>query len=356
MTDVHGAAPRTVEAHFWLPDEPGGYVSWDPDEDPQRYPSGLGHGLLELHKRLQARDHPVTIGPRAVAPRPLVLHLETLWDWDHARPDVGVWARAARAARGAPTITVIRGDVPLQFRPSLGRAVSVMPNQSSVARARETWLPLLPQRGLIPRDQGRRGQVRSLAVLAFSENVPEFVTGAAFLEQLDELGVELIRHEFNRGSEAPRWHDLSNVDTVLCVRRDPLGSGFARKPPTKLINAWVAGAIPLVSGREPAYTELARPGEDVLVVESAHDVINALRLLKETSVVQRLEAGARERGLVYSRDRILDRWEGLLARPRDRRPSWDDPVLLAEVARTAAGLTTLSGLRRMRRRIRTYAR
>src|SRR3954453_23202239 len=101
--------------HFWLPDElEPDFTSWDPDSEPQRYASGIGHGLLELYQRLASRGHLNSIGPTPPSgARHVVMHLESALDWERLRLDDRRAAAFLRGAKRAGACTVIRGDVPL---------------------------------------------------------------------------------------------------------------------------------------------------------------------------------------------------------------------------------------------------
>ena len=51
--------------HFWSPDDlAAGAASWDPDAEPQRYSTGVGHNLLELFVRLRTDGACVALGER----------------------------------------------------------------------------------------------------------------------------------------------------------------------------------------------------------------------------------------------------------------------------------------------------
>ena len=81
----------------------------------------------------------------------------------------------------------------------------------------------------------------------------------------------------------------------------------ASKPATRLINAWVAGCIPLAV-REPAYVELARDREDALLFDDLGECGPLLDDLRDSALVKRLERGVTERGIEFSPERTTQRW------------------------------------------------
>lgn len=59
---------------------------------------------------------------------------------------------------------------------------------------------------------------------------------------------------------------------------------YDTKPPTNLINAWLAG-VPFVGGRDSAFTDIATPDEEYLVADSPAQLESALtKLLKNERV------------------------------------------------------------------------
>jgi hypothetical protein len=122
----------------------------------------------------------------------------------------------------------------------------------------------------------------------------------------------LVEHAFGKTTGPPTWNDLASVDCVLCLRVDPWHRGFERKPATKLINTWVAGAIAVI-GDEPAYREVAVPGQDSLMVDRPEEVPRALgRLRADPDLIARLEAGGLAQAERFAPERVLDQWERLL--------------------------------------------
>lgn len=192
--------------------------------------------------------------------------------------------------------------------------VEFVGNRSLITHPFQQWVPPLPQRGLQPRAPERRGRVRSLAFKGNPENVPDELKGSEWENALQAWGVEWLLDVPSRtDGQDQSWHDFSAVDAVLCVRRqdrtDELGSA---KPPTRLVNAWVAGCVPLAA-REPGYAEIGVNGADTLFVDSPRDALPLLdRLANDSDLVARLEAAIDVRGSEFAPARVLKAWRDAL--------------------------------------------
>lgn len=331
---------RARSVHCWTLRPVVGVDGWDPDRDPGRFADAFGHAIVELVVRLRRRGRVVTIGP-VVPPRTdvVVVLLEELVSYDgHVRP--AAVSRLARDAFRRPVV-VVRADVPLGVVPPAFVRTQVMPNRTAIVDGRaQRWVPLLPQRGLVPRDPGRGHTIHTLTCKGFEFNVPAELRAQRFLDAIAGCGVH-----FALDGDPATWPDFRHTDVALCVRRHNDAwddRRHLRKPATKLVNAWVAGAIPLVAP-QAAYLELVRPGEDALVVEGPDGIIAAmLRLRGDRVLVRRLQAGGAERAREFSVDCVLDAWEELLDGDLERAP----------VTTTTAAVVTYgarAGARRARR-------
>jgi hypothetical protein len=306
-----------LPVHFWVPWVDEAFEGWDPDDDPARFPSGLGHGILELYKRLARLGRPVHLGPRVARPSHVVFHLESLWQWQAMAPNRRLLRQLSAQLVRTGVATAIRGDVPLHF--GVRGVTEVMPNRASIRRDNQVWVPLLPQRGLVSRATDRAGRVATAALLGYEANIPPILRSPSFRSAAQELGVTVVEILWTLEDREPRWHDLEQVDCVICVREDVWGAGLERKPATKLINTWVAGSVP-IAGLEPAYAELARPDVDCLMVDGPDGVLDALaRLRRESGLVSRLEEGGRQRAREFAPDRVLAAWDELLFDRKARR-------------------------------------
>jgi hypothetical protein len=300
---------RDGPVHCWTMRPLDGVDDWDPDREPARFADSFGHVVLELFVRLRARGRRITIGPEVRhGSRVVVVLLEELVSYDgHVRP--GALRRLARASFGRSVVGV-RADLPLGVAAPAFVGTEVMPNQASIVDpVRQRWLPLLPQRGLLARDPDRGATVAAVTCKGFEFNLPPEVRDGSLTAALDAIGVQL-----HLDGDPASWPDFRRADVALCMRRDNLDwddPRHLRKPATKLVNAWAAGAIPLVAP-QAGYLELARPGEDALVVTDLDDVVDAVRRLAgDADLVRRLQVGGAERAAELTTERVLDAWEAM---------------------------------------------
>jgi hypothetical protein len=341
------AAGSEAPVHFWTTEvEEADVAAWDPSAEPARFPSGRGHALYELFVRLRARGRPVTLGPTAPSDTHVILTaLECI-----AYHAVGIRPREAfalaRAALRVPRVVCIRINVPYSIATPRFASIDVAPNIITATGPRDRWLPLLPQRGLVARDAGRADELRTIGLKSFGINVPEYIVDGRLGATLEPMGVE-VRVDTEPGD----WPDFETLDAVICDRKpfpEIDGGSLAHKPPTKLVNAWCAGVVPIVAP-EPAYVELAHDGWDAMFADGFEATVAAVaRLCSEPELRRRLFAGVRARSAEFTTDHVLDQWEELL---------WRTPMeahragAVAEMA-ALAGTEARSWVRRSGRRVR----
>lgn len=302
--------------HFWTLRNVESIVEWDPDISPGRHASGWGHSFAEPYVRLRTRGAPVSVGPGAPANSIVVASLEELGEWSG---DI-IPSRAARLAaialRGNPVV-LVRNDYPLDIEVPASVSLELLPNRSSCATRPGLPMPPLPQRGLVRRDLTRGTVLESVALKSMPANLPTWLPKVERMLRAIEMSIRV-------DSSPDNWPDFSTVDVALCARRrhpvyDP-DHTYLRKPPTKLVNAWVAGAIPVVFPEEP-YLELVRPGIDGLVAESPHDVAALLGELRgDPDRVRDMQAAISLRAEDVGVMAVLDCWERLLRLPPRRAP------------------------------------
>lgn len=330
-----------MNVHFWTR-RPEALDMWDPDEQPYRHLNAYGHGFLELHRRLALLGHSVSIGSRIPAgTTAVVASMEELSEYQSRIPDrmAALLALACLRLRRMPALTVIRVDTGLHVDPPAGTTLELMPTRASIAVHRQSWLPMLPQRGLRTRDTQRGAGLNTVALKVYSENVPEWVN-ASFTTRLATLGFELRVDDEHSG----RWADFREVDVVLCAHNPTTLRDELRKPATKLINAWRAGAIP-ICGDYIGYRELGVDGENALFVEGAgaEPYLAALaRLRDEPELAERVRRALPSE--LYAWQSIADEyWHAFTQAPRARR-------------HVLVGAATLSLGREARRRARAAIR
>ncbi len=302
--------------HFWLHNPPPleELTDWCPDSEPQRYASGVGHNLLELYKRLEAEGVDVSVGsdvPSGV--RLLVVFLKSAFE---KRPTRRRPLRDALRAvqRVGGRFVLIRSDAPPEWEFPARPVAEFVPTASMIQHPWQRWLPPLPQRGLIPRRPERYGRIRSLAWKGNPPGVHPDLLSPRWLEALEARGVRwwLDAPGHTDGSDQA-WHDFAEVDAVLCVRTPEQIERFgAAKPPTRLINAWVAGSIPF-AGPEPAYLELASQSEDALFIDSPWACLELIdRLNADPRTITAIEERCRIRAEEFSLQSVVARWRDAL--------------------------------------------
>lgn len=327
--------------HFWCPDPIAqGVDSWNPDAEPQRFASAVGHGLFELFVRLRAAGACVELGDTpSREPHLVVASAALLWRSRSAA------AGALRAVAGArDRFVLIRGDVPLWWHLPIKPVVEVMPNRLVSRAANQLWLAPLPQRGMLRRAGGPVERIRTVGLKCNPENLPPELREPALGDALRTLGVELRLDVPTRtdGSDQ-HWHDFSEIDAVLCTRSGP-AHDLLRKPATKLINSWVAGCIPIATP-EPSYAELATDGEDVCFVDALAELPGLLERVNSSAArLDRLDRGIAARRAEFEPQRVLGRWRQMLEEAADTAPARTSHVTYARSGRSRASVA-LWGLR-----------
>lgn len=308
-----------------------GLDSWDPDAEPGRFANGVGHLILELHRRLLQRGLVTTIGTSIPEGTTLLVVMARRMSW--ARPLARVhYAWRLRRHR----VVFVRNDLTIDFVRRFRVDVEVAPSRTfltSEVRGAACVLPPLPQRGLIPRDPSRGDRIERVCLKANPRNIPEQLLERSMLDRLDELGVSLdIDAPATESGADQRWNDFGDVDVAICARRD--GQETICKPATKLLNAWAAGVIPLAS-REPAYEEIGTDRRDVLFFDDVDEIPELLHLLRtddelRTRLWLGIAAAAADQPTI---DEQIDAWWTLF-RGAERPPStWRGLRSLAFAAR-----------------------
>ncbi|PPF77611.1 glycosyltransferase [Pseudoclavibacter sp. Z016] len=300
--------------HFYCEDPEVASVArhWRPDEDPEKFASGFGHNILELFARFRDRGYDVTLGPDVPGGTSLVVAF--ISDF--------VNLRTALVLSGFPCL-MIRSDSALHFDAPFRPDRVIVPNRSAywIQRygADAEYLPALPQRGLIPRDQTRT-VFEAITLKCNPEHVPKVLLEPDMVAGIVASGFSLhIDSPSTTNGSDQTWHDFSNADLTLCIRGSMVDNADVRKPPTKLINAWNARTVPIISG-EASYLELASPGEDSLLINDARELPATLaRLRAEPEAFERIRLGAARRADEYSLVKLVDEWAALCGRVERQR-------------------------------------
>lgn len=172
-----------------------------------------------------------------------------------------------------------------------------------------TALPHWPQPNLIVRDRGRGSLCRNVAYFGRPLNLaPEFVR--------DSWAATLRSHGF-KWDLRPRnqWNDYSEVDVTLSVRDWRLGSSTSdpvlhadSKPPSKLVNSWLAG-VPALAGPESAFRAIRRTELDYIEVRGETEALEALhRLQSNPNLYRDMVANGLARSVEFSAESVIAEW------------------------------------------------
>lgn len=136
-------------------------------------------------------------------------------------------------------------------------------------QADTSYVCLWPQPDLLPRMATREG-VQTLAFVGqASGNLAWTIDAWKALFANDNL-------EF-RVPDSSNWHDLRELDILIAVRSFD-DAPYNGKPPSKLINAWLAG-IPFIGGADSAYAQIGIDGVDYIKARTPDEVVAAVRRL-----------------------------------------------------------------------------
>lgn len=264
--------------------------------------------MFELYRRLAATSLGVSLGTNVPdQARLVVLYAVSIEALKARKAATGV----IRRARGR--YALIRADAPVAFRMPVRPVLDVMPVQASAQHGYQRWLPPLPQRGLVPRQPGRFGSIRSVAFKGNPENVPPDMKTESWAAALATRGIRWWPDvPKNTDGSDQRWHDFAEVDVAICMRNPAKALDIERKPATRLVNAWRAGCVPLAHP-EPAYRELGTDGTDLFFVEDAASCLQVLdRLNDDLELLHRVENQIRLRREDYGLEVVLPKWRDAL--------------------------------------------
>lgn len=293
-----------LRVHFWSRTPVRDVDTWHPDREPFRYQDGFGHAILELYARLKLMGWPVTLGPTVPDDANLAIAFAK-----------EISPRSyPRLARLREPLVVIMSDHPDDKPLGVKADARVLPYPSANSHDANVWIPLLPQRGLVPRATPELQRLTTVGYFGHIGNAPQWLTSDSFLSALEARDLRLHTAQGPTSSGGAPWTDFRDVDVTMCVRRDD--HAYPRsKPPTKLINAWAARTLPIATS-EPAARAIARNGHDAMLIDSssADDALRALDCCLDdrrrfTDMLQHVDAKAVE----YSSEAVLGRWAALLA-------------------------------------------
>ena len=165
-----------------------------------------------------------------------------------------------------------------------------------------------PVPALKPRSPSRVDKCENVAYFGVANSLSSQFRSTQWKEQLAALGFNWI---WRRGEHITDWTDYSDIDIVLSVRglnnhiQSADAHQWAFKPPTKLINAWIAG-VPAIMGKEASLREVRQSEFDYIEVNSQQEAIEALKQLRDnnelrTQVLANVEQRAKENSVEQTR-------------------------------------------------------
>jgi len=168
------------------------------------------------------------------------------------------------------------------------------------------YIPLWPHPGLIPRSSSRGDRFETIGYFGNAYNLAPELKSESWRDRLQSLGLKwcLI--------EPDRWHDYSDIDTVLAARSFKKHD-YLERPATKLFNAWHAG-VPAILGCESAFESERKSDLDYIEVSSPDEVLAALQRLRDDSDLrQAMIANGRVRAEETSVESLTDRWRDFIS-------------------------------------------
>lgn len=191
----------------------------------------------------------------------------------------------------------------------------IVQNQLDILNAATDHLmPVWPQPCLKPRDPARQSRVENLVFKGRMIYLATPFRSTEFIADLEALGIQLQVSPDNLEAAYQFWTDYSTADVVIAVR-NCTDYDLSIKPPSKLVNAWLAGT-PAILGPEPAFQALRQSELDYFEVRQPEEAIAALRRLQdEPGLYQAMVENGRRRAQDFTADRLAERWRDLLAGP-----------------------------------------
>ena len=202
----------------------------DPERDFSEFQTGERAWILQTYLCLKRAGHDVALTDR----------------W----PERGLLVFSSKQRHILRRLSGSTGEVYLLgIREDVGPALiadwEVLQNGRGVDGEKRFFVPFWPQPGLIARNASRGQLLRRAAYKGFLHNLHADFQDDRWLRFLAERGIEWScdAPEYRgrqRTAAQTHWNDYSEVDLIVAVR--PYDRFMhARKPATKLYNAWLAG-------------------------------------------------------------------------------------------------------------------
>ena len=205
-------------------------------------------------------------------------------------------------------LVAIRADKHRQVYPD----IEIVQNQSQSGRFR-FFVPHWPQPGLIRRNATRQ-TVSNIAYSGAAHHIRavDSLITADTKRKIREMGLNLVY------LDPMNWNNYSRVDVLLGIR-DFDRETHDHKPPSKLINAWLARVL-FIGGHDSAFSQIGEPGRDFVRVDSEEQLLEQLHRLRQDPYYYRsLVDNGTQKAQSFSREAIAKEWLTLLTGPIESR-------------------------------------
>lgn len=233
--------------------------SWSPHEEPSRYPDAIGHGFYQLF--LAVRD---ILGSENVWLSSFPKGCDLVLSFERIEYTLAQNYHLFYQVMLKPSLRFISiiSDTPKNRLSIFYKNSIIYPNKFYKKSKLDVDLPLLPQNGLIcPHVQMKK----CLGVVCTTKYAPSFLKDARFIAELERIGFTLTVRFVDEPFSSPAYWDYSEIGFMLCIRQG--GDPSLRKPPTKVVNCWSAGVIPIIES-DPVSLSIARPPLDCLLLNT----------------------------------------------------------------------------------------
>ncbi|HLP08130.1 MAG TPA: glycosyltransferase [Opitutaceae bacterium] len=253
---------------FLLPGTDPAWAGLTPDEAflRRQINGGRPAWILQTWARLRQAGLPAVLSRELPRAGLVVLHADDYAQLDRRLLSPRLWTVVCRADR----IPHWRADF------------EIVQNPLQADGRRAFYVNHWTQPGLLPREPGRGTTVRRVGYFGMFKHLPPAIRSPEWPGRLAALGLEWVtpgNASVEAGIDFSQLHDYSGIDVVIALR-DPAHQGADHKPPTKLLNAWLAG-VPAIVGPESAYRALHRDALDYLEADDADTALAALQRLRD---------------------------------------------------------------------------
>lgn len=188
-------------------------------------------------------------------------------------------------------------------RPPIIGADYVVEQNPEVANIKgRIYIPHWPQPGVKPRIK-ENYNVETVGYFGRVDSFPPEYANDDFRQRLANAGIEL-RLSYNN------WTDYQDVDVCLSFRKEH-DHKLARKPASKLINAWLGGTV-MVCDDEPSFHAIRNSDLDYLIAKTPDETVDAILQLKNNpELYQRMHEHGQRRLKDYSREAVAAQWFAL---------------------------------------------